>query len=155
MTKAKALGRAALDGYRRLLLPLAFVGAVLLLSAVTAVVVAMPLYLVATRATVAYNVALAVLAAAGLATVAGRSLIRRARTSGDAAGYARRLAIATVWLIVRLAGGLAVAYLALLAFRFGPATGIVASVIALSVIALLAGVGRNVRPPVPRPPAAP
>ena len=144
-------------------MPLGFVAAVALLSAATAVLVALPLYLAATRATGAYNVVLAVSVGGALLLVLGRSLARRARRSGDTAGYARRLISSALWSMARLLGGLGAAYLALLTFRIGPVAGAAASIVALGGIALLVGLGRGApsaagpadsAPPTP-PPATP
>ncbi len=144
---AAPLRHAAVEGYRQLLMPLGFVAAVALLSAATAVLVALPLYVAATRATPVYNVALGSLAVGALALAVGRALLRRARRSGDAGGYARRLATVALWSLLRLVAGIAVALLSLLAFRIGPAAGVAAAAAALAVIALLVGVGRGGPPP--------
>lgn len=156
-----SLRRVAVEGYRRLLMPLGFVGAVLLLSVATAVIVVLPLYVAATRATIVYNIALGILLAGAVVTAVVRRLVRRARHTGDAAGYARRLVVITLWAMVRLLVGVVVVFLSLLVFRIGPAAGAAASVAALAVICLLVGSGRtgqssgsDISPVPPPPPTA-
>ena len=112
-------------------------GAVLLGAAACGVAVALPLWLLATRATRVYNW-LVVAAAAGVAcALAGARLVRAARRAPSAGRYLRAAAGAAAQVAARGAGVAALGVAVLFAFaRWGTLPGL----LALPPALLLAGV---------------
>ena len=131
------VGRMA-HGYLAVLRVVAFVGAVVLGAAACGVVICVPLWLLATRATGVYNW-LVVAAAVGLlgAVVAAR-LVRGARRAPSVARYLRTCAAVAAQVAGRGAGVLIVVLLEVTLFvRWGTMPGLLALPVALLLVGLL------------------
>jgi hypothetical protein len=126
-------------GYRRLLLPLSFLVGVLVLAGLAGVAIAVPLYLVATRQTVAYNVGVGALLATAVLALAANRIIRGARTSQNRRAYlltgTGRVLLATGRALLALG----VAYLVARAYATRPLVGVAVTAPALVAFGLLAG----------------
>ena len=131
------MGRLA-RGYLAVFRALAFVGAVVLGAAGCGVVIAVPLWLLATRATAVYNW-LVVAAAAGLLVAVGATrLLRGARRAPSVARYLRTSAVVAAQVTGRGAGVLIVVLLEVTLFvRWGTVPGLLALPVALLLVGLL------------------
>ena len=131
------MGRLA-RGYLAVLRALAFVCAVVLAAAGCGVVIAVPLWLLATRATGVYNW-LVVAAAAGLLVAVGATrLLRGARRAPSVARYLRTSAVVAAQVAGRGAGVLIVVLLEVTLFvRWGTVPGLLALPVALLLVGLL------------------
>ena len=137
------LARRIARGYLALLRVMAFLGAVVLAAAACGAAIAVPLWLIATRATPVYNWLVAAAAAAVLCAVAGARLLRGARRAPAAGRYLRARAAAAAQAAGRGAGVALLAVGELLLFaRWGTLPGLLALPAALA----LAGVLLFVRP---------
>ena len=125
-------------GYLAVLRALAFVAAVVLGAAACGVVIAVPLWLLATRATGVYNW-LVVAAAAGLLVSVGLTrLVRGARRAPSVARYLRSSAVVAAQVAGRGAGVLIVLLLEVSLFvRWGTLPGLLALPVALLLVGLL------------------
>ena len=123
-------------GYLRVLRVAAFLVAIVVGAAAAGALIALPLWLFATRATVVYNWFVAVGLAAGvLAAVAGR-VLRGARGAPGMAGHLRAVAVRAARGSTRTLVVAALAVIALLAFTRG---GVLAGLATAPVVAVLAG----------------
>lgn len=131
------MGRMA-RGYLAVLRALAFVAAVVLGAAVCGFVIAVPLWLLATRATAVYNW-LVVAAAAGLLVAVGATrLLRGARRAPSVARYLRTSAVVAAQVAGRGAGVSIVLLLEVTLFvRWGTLPGLLALPVALLLAGLL------------------
>lgn len=131
------MGRMA-RGYLAVLRALAFVAAVVLGAAACGVLIAVPLWLLATRATGVYNW-LVVAAAAGLLVSVGLTrLVRGARRAPSVARYLRSSAVVAAQVAGRGAGVLFVLLLEVSLFvRWGTLPGLLALPVALLLVGLL------------------
>lgn len=124
-------------GYLRVLRVAAFLVATVVGAAAAGALIALPLWLFATRATGLYNWFVVVaLAAAVVAAVAGR-VLRGARGAPGMAGHLRTVAVRAVRGATRALVVTALAVVALLAFTRG---GTLAGLAIAPVVAVLAGV---------------
>lgn len=125
-------------GYLAVLRALAFVAAVVLGAAACGVLIAVPLWLLATRATGVYNW-LVVAAAAGLLVSVGLTrLVRGARRAPSVARYLRSSAVVAAQVAGRGAGVLFVLLLEVSLFvRWGTLPGLLALPVALLLVGLL------------------
>ena len=123
-------------GYLGVLRVAAFLVAIVAGAAVAGALIALPLWLFATRATGVYNWFVVVALASGvLAAVAGR-VVRGGRSAPSVAGYLRAWAVRAARVVLRLLAVAALVVVALLAFARG---GTVAGLLAAPVAAALAG----------------
>ena len=131
------MGRMA-RGYLAVLRVVAFVGAVVLGAAACGVVITVPLWLLATRATGVYNW-LIVAAAAGLLGAFGAArLLRGARRAPSVARFLRTGAVVAAQVAGRGAGVLIVGLLEVTLFvRWGTVPGLLALPVALLLVGLL------------------
>ena len=125
-------------GYLAVLRVVAFVGAVVLGAAACGVVITVPLWLLATRATGVYNW-LIVAAAAGLLGAFGAArLLRGARRAPSVARFLRTGAVVAAQVAGRGAGVLIVGLLEVTLFvRWGIVPGLLALPVALLLVGLL------------------
>jgi len=125
-------------GYLAVLRVVAFVGAVVLGAAACGVVITVPLWLLATRATGVYNW-LIVAAAAGLLGAFGAArLLRGARRAPSVARFLRTGAVVAAQVAGRGAGVLIVGLLEVTLFvRWGTVPGLLALPVALLLVGLL------------------
>ena len=130
-------GRIA-RGYLTVLRALAFVGAVVLGAAACGVVIAVPLWLLATRATEVYNWLVVAAAAGLLGSVGATRLLRGARRAPSVARYLRTSAFVAVQVAARGAGVLIVLLLEVALFvRWGTLPGLLALPVTLILVGLL------------------
>ena len=123
-------------GYLGVLRVAAFLVTIVAGAAVAGALIALPLWLFATRATGFYNWFVVVALACGaLAAAAGR-VVRRARSAPSVAGYLRSWALRTARGALRMLAVAALAAGVLLAFARG---GTLAGLVAAPVAAVLAG----------------
>ena len=123
-------------GYLGVLRVAAFLVAIVAGAAVAGALIALPLWLFATRATGVYNwFVVAGLAAAVLAAIAGR-VMRGARSAPSVTGYLRTRALRAARGALRMLAVAALVVGALLAFARG---GTLAGLVAAPVAAVLAG----------------
>ena len=125
-------------GYLAVLRAVGFVGAVVLGAGACGVAIAVPLWLLATRATGVYNW-LVVAAAAGLMGAVGATrLLRGARRAPSVGRYLRGSAVVAVRIAARGAGVLIVLVLEVTLFvRWGTVSGLLALPVALLLVGLL------------------
>ena len=133
----RLVGRMA-RGYLAVLRAVAFVAAVVLGAAACGIVIAVPLWLVATRATAVYNW-LVVAAAAGLLVSVGVArLLRGARRAPSVARYLRTSAVVAAQVAGRGVGVLIVLLIEVALFvRMGSLPGLLALPVALLLVGLL------------------
>ena len=131
------MGRMA-RGYLAMFRALAFVGAVVLGSAACGVVIAVPLWLLATRATGVYNWLVVAAAAGLLAAVGATRLYRGARRAPSMARYLRTCAVLAAQVAGRGVGVLTVLLLEVTMFvRWGTLPGLLAAPVAVILVGLL------------------
>ena len=136
-------GRIA-RGYLAVLRVAAFLAAVVVGAAACGVVITVPLWLLATRATGVYNWLVVAAAAAVLGAVGAARLLRGARRAPSTARYLRTSAVVTAQVAGRGAGVLILVLLELTLFVRG---GTLPGLLALPVVLVLVGLLLFVHPP--------
>ena len=131
-------------GYLAVLKVAAFIAVVVLGAAACGVVITVPLWLLATRATGFYNWLIVAAAAGLLGAVGAARLLRGARRAPSMARYLRTSAVVAAQVAGRVAGVLILVLLELTLFvRWGTLPGL----LALPVVLLLVGLLLFIHPP--------
>ena len=123
-------------GYLGVLRVAAFLVAIVAGAAAAGALIALPLWLFATRATAVYNWFVVVALAAGVLAAGAGRMVRAARSAPSVAGHLRACAVRTARGALRMLAVAALVVGALLAFARG---GTLAGLVAAPVVAVLAG----------------